>query len=63
LKKLLIILLFASCSPRVTSYEITGEMIQQPIEQVEIKEDKKDRFGRSLAIGIALLIYSMIFIR
>lgn len=62
MKKLLIILLFASCTPKVVSYEIQGEMIQKPVV-VEEKEHKPDKVGRAITVGTVVILYSLIFVR
>jgi len=58
---LLIVVLF-SCSPKVISYEIEGEMIQTEVAE-EKKERKPDKIGRTIAIGTLIIIYGLIFIR
>jgi len=60
--KVLLLLFLFSCSPKVISYEIEGEMIQTEVAE-EKKERKPDKAGRSIAIATLIIIYGLIFIR
>jgi len=60
--KTLTIILLMSCSPKVISYEIEGEMIHTEVAEGK-KERKPDKAGRSIAIGTLIIIYGLIFIR
>lgn len=58
MKKLLVILLFASCTPKIQSYEVQGVMVQQPVV-IEEEKPKKDKLGKVLSFAAIVLIFSL----